>query len=246
MDETEVYRYSLSFAAGSREKNLWVASYRANRACAEFIRKTLAENFDGMHLSDSCLQTILDAYGFDRVMWVLANTVWEGNADGRYSKANKEWAKTFRIPPDSHNSEFCVTSHPVIVNELVDAVRKAWDDLHLWKPEQMESHLGQNLIGRVLVVAPSVLKDSYKTSDNQLFLAQSGNGCYPRALGTKVFGTFLNDGERSFLYRTDFAGILKDEYIPDWAKQAIRDAQEEEQETEQEESQEQDSGMQMQ
>ena len=47
------------------------------------------------------------------------------------------------------------------------------------------------------------------------------------------------------MYRTDFAGILKDEYIPDWAKQAIRDAQEE-QETEQEESQEQDVGMQMQ
>ena len=79
-----------------------------------------------------------------------------------------------------------------------------------------------------------------------MFLAQSGNGCNPRALGTKVFGIFLNDGERSFLYRTDFAGILKDEYIPDWAKQAIRDAQEEEQETEQEESQWQDPGMQMQ
>ena len=83
MDETEVYRYSLSFAAGSREKDLWVASYRANRACAEFIRKTIAENFDGMHLPDSCLQTILDAYGFDRVMWVLANTVGEGKGDGR-------------------------------------------------------------------------------------------------------------------------------------------------------------------
>ena len=246
MDETEVYRYSLPFAAGSREKDLWVASYRTNRACAEFIRKTIAENFDGMHLSEGCLQTILDAYGFDRVMWVLANTVGEGNADGRYSQSNKEWAKTFRIPPDSHNPEFCVTSHPAIVNGLVDEVRKAWDDLHLWKPEQMESHLGQNLAGRILVVDPSVLKDPYKTSDNQLFLAQSGNGCYPRASGTKVFGTFLNDGERSFLYRTDFAGILKDEYIPDWAKQAIRDAQEEEQEMEQEESQEQDSGMQMQ
>ena len=177
MDETEVYRYSLSFAAGSREKDLWVNSYRANLACAEFIRKTIAEDFDGMHLSEGCLQTILDAYGFDRVMWVLANTVGEGNADGRYSQSNKEWAKTFRIPPDSHNSEFCVTSHPAIVNGLVDEVRKAWNDLHLWKPEQMESHLGQNLVGRVLVVDPSVLKDPYKTSDNQLFLAQSGNGC---------------------------------------------------------------------
>ena len=75
MDETEVYRYSLSFAVGSREKDLWVASYRANRACAEFIRKTIAENFDGMYLSDGCLQTILAAYGFDRGIWVLVNTV---------------------------------------------------------------------------------------------------------------------------------------------------------------------------
>ena len=125
MDETEVYRYSLSFAAGSREKDLWVNSYRANLACAEFIRKTIAENFDGMRLNDDCLQTILNAYGFDRVMWVLANTVGEGSADGRYSRANKEWAKNFRISPDSHNPEFCVTSHPAIVNGLVDEVRKA-------------------------------------------------------------------------------------------------------------------------
>ena len=245
MDETEVYRNSLPFAVGNQERVYWMASYRANRACAEFISKTVAENFDGMRLNGDCLQTILDAYGFDRVMWVLANTVREGNADGRYSQSNKEWAKAFHIPLDSHNPEFCVISHPAIVNGLVDEVRKAWDDLHLWKPEQIESHLGQTLIGRILVVDPNVLKDPYKTSDNQLFLAQSGNGCYPRALGTKVFGTFLNDGEKSFLYRTDFAGILKEEYIPDWAKQAIRDAQEE-QEMEQEESQENDSGMQMQ
>ena len=54
----------------------------------------------------------------------------------------------------SHDPEFCVTSHPAIVNGLVDEVRKAWDNLHLWKPEQMESHLDQNLVGRVLVVDP--------------------------------------------------------------------------------------------
>lgn len=246
MNETELYRSSPSFAVENKEKDLWLQSYRANLDCAEFIRQTLADGFDGMHLDAGCAQKIPDAYGFDRVMWVLANTVTEGKSDGRYSPSNRDWAKTFRIPPDSHNAEFCVTSHPVLVNRLIDGVCKAWDDLHLWKPEQMEKHLGENLVGRVLVVDPSVLKDPYKTSDNQLFLAQSGNGYYPRALGTKVFGTFLNDGERSFLYRTDFAGILKDEYIPDWAKQAIRDAQEVEQETEQEESQEQDSGMQMQ
>ena len=84
MDETEVYRNSMSFAVGNREKDLWRASYRANWECAVFIRKTLAENFDGMHLSDGCLQTILDAYGFNRVMWVLANTVGKGKGDGRY------------------------------------------------------------------------------------------------------------------------------------------------------------------
>ena len=101
MDETEVYRNSMSFAVGNREKDLWRASYRANWECAVFIRKTLAENFDGMHLSDGCLQTILDAYGFNRVMWVLANTVGKGKGDGRYYQSNKEWAKMFlcHFPP---------------------------------------------------------------------------------------------------------------------------------------------------
>ena len=79
MDETEVYRYSLSFAVGNREKDLWVNSYSANLTCAEFIRKTIAEDFDGMRLNDDCLQTILDAYGFDRVMWVCVQSVDESN-----------------------------------------------------------------------------------------------------------------------------------------------------------------------
>ena len=41
----------------------------------------------------------------------------------------------------------------------------------------------------------------------------------------KVFGKFLIDGEETHFQRSDFMGILKDEYLPDWAKDNLAEIQ---------------------
>ena len=63
------------------------------------------------------------------------------------------------------------------------------------------------------------LKDEYKTPDDQLFYATSGFGCDPNARGRSVFGRFAKDDENYSWWRTDFIGILKDEFIPHWVKE---------------------------
>lgn len=74
-----------------------------------------------------------------------------------------------------------------------------------------------------MVLNPTVLKDEYKTTNDQLFYATGGFGCNPDASGRKVFGFFLKDGEETQYNRSDFVGVLKDEHLPDWAKEKLEE-----------------------
>ena len=78
----------------------------------------------------------------------------------------------------------------------------------------------------MLVLKPTILKDEYKTPDFQLFLAEGGFGCSPTARGRKIYGQFLKDGEETNYERQDFLGVLKDEYMPDWAREKLPEKQE--------------------
>lgn len=72
---------------------------------------------------------------------------------------------------------------------------------------------------RIVVLDPSILKDECKTPQDQLFYATHGNGCRPNAIGTKVYGFHVSDGEKGYYRRTDFVGALKEEFVPEWAQE---------------------------
>ena len=64
-------------------------------------------------------------YGMERVSMVLSNTVQLQDWDGRYSRRNKEWAKT--IPNDNPETVRCgyaLNSHPAVLNGFIDLVRE--------------------------------------------------------------------------------------------------------------------------
>lgn len=104
---------------------------------------------------------------------------------------------------------------------FVSDTRRQWDKLGLYDGSQCDSERSGQLdyTDRILVLNPSVLKDECKTPQNQLFYATHGNGCRPDSLGTKVFGFHVSDGEKTYYRRTDFVGALKEELIPEWAKE---------------------------
>ena len=75
--------------------------------------------------------------------------------------------------------------------------------------------------GRVLILSPNTLKESYWNQRNQLWLAHDGFGCTPGAIGRSIRCTCLGDGEETRWNRTDFIGVLKEECLPQWAAEAL-------------------------
>ena len=88
-----------------------------------------------MHLKKDCLEPVLAEYGYKRTEWVLATTLQELSWDGRFSRANKQWAARRYIPQDErHNAEITVRSHPAILDGFVDLYREAYQKLGLFGP----------------------------------------------------------------------------------------------------------------
>ena len=92
----------------------------------------------------------------------------------------------------------------------------------------------QNYEGQLLILKTSALTEEYKKGDFQLFYANCGFGCSPTALGRKVFGMFLIDGEETNFSRSDFYGIADESKIPDWAVERLNEIRSEQTETEDE------------
>lgn len=79
-----------------------------------------------MTIGDASLpeEEFSEIYGMERVAMVLANTVQLQDWDGRYSRRNKEWAKT--IPNDNPETVRCgyaLNSHPAVLDGFIDLVR---------------------------------------------------------------------------------------------------------------------------
>ncbi len=85
-----IYRHSAAYAKEHGELEQYRVSNRANLQCKEAIEAAVREHFDGMYLSHDAAKGVLQTYGMDRVMLVLANTVQLQEWDGRYSPRNKE------------------------------------------------------------------------------------------------------------------------------------------------------------
>ena len=224
MNEIYLYPYSAEDARRQNELSLWRASHKANIACKVAIEEAVRSRFDRAYLDEDCLADVLREFGYKRTAWVLANTVQQLDWDGRFSPRNKEWARRIDIPQDKqHNIAFIVTSHPAVLDGVVDQYRKAYQALGLFGAEQCEpnSYSSLDYERKVLVLSPETLRESCWSQENQLWYAHDGFGCSPHAIGRSIRCTCLGDGEHTRWNRTDFIGVLKDEFLPEWAKEKL-------------------------
>jgi len=219
-EHKSVYLWSLSEAQKLGEVDLWRESYKENCTCARAIETAITDGYADNHLNTDAARDIIDRFGFNRVNWVLANTIQRKDFDGRFSQDNKEWAKSFYIPNDDIRWHFEVDSHPGLTDLFVNRVRKEWQNLGLYNKSHCTDE--SDYEGKLLVMKPSTLKDEYKTPDFQLFFATSGFGCDPSKIGTAVYGFFLKDDEHTHFRRSDFIGVIKDECIPEWAQEKLQ------------------------
>lgn len=221
MAHKSMYPWSLEDAQDYGEEDLWRESFKENCRCARAIEQAIASNFDGYTLNTSCLKDLLNEFGRTRVRFVLANTVQEKTQDGRFSTESRQWCKGTYVPKDSSNWAFSVESHPAVLDGFIRAARKEWEGLNLYDRSHCVMGGDQDFTGKIVVLRADNFKDQYKSPDYQLFLAESGFGCYATATGTKVYGRFLKDGEKTHFRRADVIGVLKEELIPQWAAEKV-------------------------
>lgn len=89
-EHKSVYLWSLQEAQKLNEVDLWRESYKENCTCARAIEQCIDENYADNRLNTDAAKGIIDRFGFNRVNWVLANTIQRKDFDGRISHANKE------------------------------------------------------------------------------------------------------------------------------------------------------------
>ncbi len=227
-DYPYLYCEPLQEAERNHEIELWQESFQENIFCREAVEKAIRESFDGMHLKEDCVEKVIADYGYKRLGWVLAGTVRQKSWDGRFSRDNREWAKQTFIPEDldsmgrDRNSVFVVESHPAVLDGFISRFRQAVQELNLFGTKHCEENSSQmDYEGKVLVLSPDTLRESCWKREDQLWLALDGFGCSPTARGQSIRCVCLGDGEETSWDRSEFIGVLKEEYLPGWAKEEL-------------------------
>lgn len=224
-DHVPVYVYSEQEAQRWNEKDKWRESFKENCRCARFVEDQIRSSFDGKTLDTAAAKNAVEEFGFDRVFHVLANTMQEKAADGRFSQSNRTWGRQSCVPREVNNWAFAVASHPAVVDGFTHQVRKLWQEQGFYEAQHClpDRHPGYDYENRVVVVSPTFFTQKYRKPEYQLMLAEHGFGCSPTASGRKVYGRILQDGERIVLNRQDIIGVIREECMPDWAKQRLEE-----------------------
>lgn len=129
MRSLPVYPYPADYARENGEQDKYRESRRANIACKQAIEDAVDRHYQGSSINVAAVKEVTDTFGFDRMLYVLANTVRQKDWDERFSGSNKRWAQTIPIIEDvdssgfSRNDSFVVNSHSVKTDAFIDAAR---------------------------------------------------------------------------------------------------------------------------
>ncbi len=132
MKNIPVYQHTGSYAREHGELEQFRDSFKANIACKEAIEAAIREHYRNNCLGREAPQQVVAQFGYDRVFYVLANTVNQMDWDGRISRDNKAWAKTIPVCESTdgiggdRNCYFVVNSHPDLTDLFVTQARKEY------------------------------------------------------------------------------------------------------------------------
>lgn len=140
--ETPIYPYPADHAMERGELEQYQASHQANIACKEAIETAIRDHYHDNRLGKEAAQEVMDAFGIDRTLYVLANTVRHKEWDGRISPDNRAWARTMLVCDNKdtwgndRNASFVVDAcNPGLTDLFLNQVRR---EQHLRTPLTME------------------------------------------------------------------------------------------------------------
>ncbi len=98
---TQVYPYPQSYAVENGDMDQYRESQNLNIACKAAIEKAIGDHYADNRLNTSAaVQEVADAFGYDRMLYVLAVTIRHKARDGRISDNSKKWAASFPVMED--------------------------------------------------------------------------------------------------------------------------------------------------
>lgn len=100
----KVYPYSYEEARAKGQTAQHKRSYNLNVECALSIQAASTLNLANGHVPIENVREVLEDYGPERVMWVLANTIQQRGSDTRYTEDSRRWAENFPIPADPYKN----------------------------------------------------------------------------------------------------------------------------------------------
>lgn len=231
------YRYSLETAKSGDDVELYRASIEENRRCKDFVQGEKT-GFYAKAYKDNCVdsdgsytKSLIKEFGMERVLNMYAVTVRNHSGDGRISDEVRDWAKNFNsgLRHNEDMRESLITQiNPGVIDLLAKHAIREFDSLNLFTIEHCDKD-ETNYEDKVVIVSHKSLKEEYWTPENQLWLATGGFGCDPTKIGRAVYATCLIDDDQSRWDRHQVLGVIKDEYLPDWAREKLEEMQAEEQ-----------------
>ena len=127
--EFPVYRHTFDYAVAHGEEKQYRDSFHANVACKGAIEKAIAQHYANNCMDALASQQVVHEFGFDRTLYVLANTIQLKDWDGRFSQDNKAWARTVQVAGGDEEIrdqrwKFVVDkSHPGLMDMFTTMVR---------------------------------------------------------------------------------------------------------------------------
>jgi len=133
MNTIPIYKYPAAYAREHDELEQYRASYKANVACKNAIETAIRDNYRDNCLGKEAVKQVADQFGYERMFFVLANTVQRKDFDGRISHNNKDWAKTIHVFEDKNyfgedrRSSFEVDAvNPGLTDIFINQVRREY------------------------------------------------------------------------------------------------------------------------
>ena len=125
MDKTPVYQLPFDYAQAHGECAQYNTSLDANIACKEAIETAIGRYYGHNRLGAvPAVRDVVKQFGYERTLYVLANTVQRLEHDGRISRKNKEWAWKTPFGADPKCAYFIITNcHPGLLNIFLDTAR---------------------------------------------------------------------------------------------------------------------------
>lgn len=121
-----LYLHDADYARQNGELEQYRASFQANVACRDAIDAAIREHYHDNRLDPCAVPQVVEQFGMERVLHVLAATAQYKEWDGRISFKHKEWAFHRPNPDSAERSVSYVIhgSHPGLVNLFMNQARE--------------------------------------------------------------------------------------------------------------------------